>query len=158
MSKNKITVHTIVKNDDRFIWYSLSSILPYADEVFVCDTGSTDQTYKIIKTFDNPKIILESKKSQNREDITRLRQEQLKNTQGGFIWLVDGDEIYPRTTAQEIRELVDRQGSILINCRAFIFREPILWRDITTDLIRRSFIMILLNMFLQMDFFSTLRI
>src|SRR3989338_578250 len=110
MSKNKITVHTIVKNDDRFIWYSLSSILPYADEVFVCDTGSTDQTYKIIKTFDNPKIILESKKSQNREDITRLRQEQLKNTQGGFIWLVDGDEIYPRTTAQEIRELVDRPG------------------------------------------------
>ena len=111
MPKNKITVHTIVKNEDRFIWYSLSSVLPFADIVLVCDTGSTDLTYQTLKTFDNPKIILERKKIRNREDVTRLRQEQLKSTPEGFIWLVDGDEIYPRTTAQEIRELVDRQSS-----------------------------------------------
>ena len=113
MSKKNITVHTIVKNEDKFIWYSLSSVLPYADRCLIYDTGSTDLTYKILKTINDPKIVLERRKIVSREDISLLRQEQLEKTSGGFIWLVDGDEVYPEKTAREIREMVDSVGDRL---------------------------------------------
>ena len=54
---NKIIVHCLVANEERFVWYALQSVLPYVDQVMVWDTGSTDKTVEIIKAIKSPKII-----------------------------------------------------------------------------------------------------
>ncbi|KKS98608.1 MAG: family 2 glycosyl transferase [Candidatus Gottesmanbacteria bacterium GW2011_GWA2_43_14] len=110
MADKKITVHMLVKNEDRFVWYSLASVLPYADRVLICDSGSSDETYRILKSFSDPKISLKREKAETAQDVSRLRQSQLEKTGGGFIWLVDGDEVYPGETASEIRKIVKMKG------------------------------------------------
>ena len=42
--KNDITVHCVVKNEERWIWFAINSILDIAEKILVYDTGSTDKT------------------------------------------------------------------------------------------------------------------
>lgn len=91
-----LTVHTIIKNEDRWIWYALKSVIDFAQKILVYDTGSTDRTIDIIKSIDSPKIILESHPITTRQDLVKLRQEQLDRTRTPWFMLLDGDEIWPR--------------------------------------------------------------
>ncbi|MFZ5932853.1 MAG: hypothetical protein ACOYT7_02135 [Patescibacteria group bacterium] len=45
----KITAHILTKNEARFIWYSVMSVIKYVDRVRLWDTGSTDGTLEIIE-------------------------------------------------------------------------------------------------------------
>lgn len=45
----KIIVHTLVKNEERFLWFAVSSVIDYVDKVFLWDTASTDDSIKIEK-------------------------------------------------------------------------------------------------------------
>ena len=45
MSDILLTVHMVVKNEDRFIWYALNSVLPYVDKVIIFYTGSTQKNF-----------------------------------------------------------------------------------------------------------------
>ena len=47
----KICLNMIVKNESRVIERLLRSVLPLIDTYCICDTGSTDNTVEIIKTF-----------------------------------------------------------------------------------------------------------
>lgn len=105
MNLPQITVHMIVKNEDVFLWYALSSILPFASNILLYDTGSSDNTTRIIRTFSSPKIIFEEKGNVNAKMLAQLRSEQIKRTKTKWLWVVDGDEIYPEDTIQEILAL-----------------------------------------------------
>lgn len=96
-----ISVHMIVKNEDQWVWYALQSILPYADEILVTDTGSSDKTVDIIKSIASPKIKFIQVATTSAADVTSVRANQLKETKTPWVWIVDGDEIYPKTTAEE---------------------------------------------------------
>ena len=45
----KIWAHTLVKNEEKYLWYSVASIAPFVDRVLLWDTGSTDKTPEICK-------------------------------------------------------------------------------------------------------------
>jgi len=113
MTKTAVTAHMVVKNEDRFIWYALTSILPYADRVLISDTGSTDDTLRIIKSIKSEKIILKQHQAVLPDDIGRIRQKQLDDTKIGWIWVVDGDEIYSKASAREIKQIIARYGNDL---------------------------------------------
>ena len=51
MSKPKICLNMIVKNESRVITRLLESVLPIIDGYCICDTGSTDNTIELIQTF-----------------------------------------------------------------------------------------------------------
>lgn len=102
----ELTVHCIVKNEERWIWYALSSILDIAGEILVFDTGSTDKTVDIIKTFKSKKIIFEEKGEVNPAGLTKLRLEQLKKTKTEWFLILDGDEIWPNKTTQELTDVI----------------------------------------------------
>lgn len=89
------TVHTIVKNEDIWIWFALQSVLPFVDQVLVFDTGSFDKTVEIIKSIRSPKIILEEKGVQEPKGLVKLRQEQIERTKTEWLFLLDGDEVWP---------------------------------------------------------------
>lgn len=103
MTRGKVTVHMMVKNEDRFIWYAVSSILPFADKIHIIDTGSTDATLDIIRTFHDEKIIIEIYKVKVVSDVTKVRQYQIDQTKTEWLWIVDGDEIYTHFLGREIR-------------------------------------------------------
>lgn len=46
--KITVSVHALIKNESRFAWYSIMSVMPYMDKVMIRDTGSTDSTPQII--------------------------------------------------------------------------------------------------------------
>jgi glycosyltransferase involved in cell wall biosynthesis len=106
--KTNITVHTIVKNEERWVWYAIMSVKDYVDKVLIYDTGSDDRTVEIIKTINDKKIIFEQKGKVDADGLTKLRQEQLDKTKTDWFLLVDGDEIWPDET---IIEFLTKIGS-----------------------------------------------
>jgi len=100
----------LVKNEDRLIWYAISSVLPFVDKIIIFDTGSQDKTVEIVHSFQSKKIHLEVKAITNLKDIAHLRQEQLDKTESDWFWIVDGDEIYPYSLCREILNIIKIQG------------------------------------------------
>lgn len=100
----------VVKNEDRFIWYALASVLPFAHQILVTDTGSTDRTISCIESFHDDSIVLTRKQIRQAADIGAIRQEQIDKTRTDWLWIVDGDEIYPRAVGEEIRTLTSQRN------------------------------------------------
>lgn len=98
----KITVHCVVKNEERWIWFALQSIKDVAEKILIYDTGSTDNTAKIIKSFKEKKIQFEQKGIVDARGLVQLRREQLKKTKTDWFLILDGDEIWPEKTKIEL--------------------------------------------------------
>lgn len=108
-----ITAHMVVRNEDRFVWYAISSVLPYVDKFIIFDTGSTDKTSSIIETFKDKKIVFSQKNSVDTKGLVNVRQSQIDMTETSWIWIVDGDEVYPSKTAEKISQLVESKKDYL---------------------------------------------
>ncbi|TAL82003.1 MAG: glycosyltransferase, partial [Bacteroidetes bacterium] len=113
MSDKLPAVHMVVKNEDRFIWYCLSSILPFVDSISIIDTGSTDKTADIISSFSSKKIHFSSIPIHDPAELSKVRQYQLEQTAADWIWIVDGDEVYPKLLGDEISDIIQRRGTDL---------------------------------------------
>lgn len=113
MKNNQLTGHMMVKNEDCFIWYSISSVLPYVDRLIITDTGSTDHTAEIIKSFHSVKIEFIERKIRDVVDIASIRQEQTDMTKTDWFWIIDGDEIYSRSLCEEIKGVITEKGEEL---------------------------------------------
>lgn len=100
----RIVAHSLVKNEEKWIWYSLMSVIDYVDEIMVWDTGSSDSTVEIIKSIRNPKIKFKQRLVSDAQDLTRARQEMLDETKADWLMILDGDEIW---TDEAIRKTVD---------------------------------------------------
>jgi glycosyltransferase involved in cell wall biosynthesis len=94
MTKPKITAHTLVKNEQRWIWFALMSVIDYVDEILVWDTGSTDDTVKIINSINSPKIKFKQVGQVDPVGHTTVREEMLEATDSDWILILDGDEIW----------------------------------------------------------------
>lgn len=120
LPKSKIIVHCLVKNEERFIWYALQSVLPYVNHIMVWDTGSTDKTLDIIRSVKSSKISLKTFKSVSATLHTKLRQQMLQATpKGKYDWLMilDGDEVWAKesikNTTQFARNHPDYESIIV---------------------------------------------
>lgn len=113
MPKTLPTVHMVIKNEDRFIYYAIKSVMPYAGKILISDTDSTDKTLKIIKNIGNNKIELTQKKINSSRELSLVRQQQLEETGTDWFWIVDGDEIYTEKLCQEILGIISEKGNKL---------------------------------------------
>jgi len=104
--KSNLTIHCVVKNEERWIWYALQSILDIADKVLVFDTGSSDKTVDIIKAMKSKKVTFEEKGEVDAKGLTKLREEQLRRTKTDWFLILDGDEIWPNQTKKELVEKI----------------------------------------------------
>lgn len=85
----------IVKNEEKWIYYAIYSVLSHVDSFLIFDTGSQDKTVEIIKSIKSPKIIFEEKGRADTNQMVALRNEQIEKTKTEWFLLIDGDEIYP---------------------------------------------------------------
>lgn len=99
-----VTAHIIVKNEDRWVWFAIQSVLPYVKCALIYDTGSTDKTVEIVKSIKSPKIIFEEKGEVDKIGFSKLRQEQLNKTETEWFLVVDGDEIWPEKQLEKLIE------------------------------------------------------
>ena len=102
----------IVKNEDQWVWFAIMSVIEYVDKMIIFDTGSVDNTVKVIQSIINQtsyysKITFEEVGSVSIQDFPKLRQRQIDMTDTEYVLVVDGDEIWWSDGLIELREVID---------------------------------------------------
>ena len=93
----KIWAHTVFKNEERWLWFSVTSVIDHVDKVLLWDSGSTDKSWQIallLKEKYGDKIDLRQFGPVTPEEFTNVRQEMLGVTEADWFLVVDGDEIW----------------------------------------------------------------
>lgn len=134
----RITAHVMVKNEGRWLWYSIMSVIDHVDKMIIFDTGSCDHTVKIVqwflknkKYFD--KITFVSRKIKNASDVAAVRNKMLEITETEWFMVVDGDEIYPKSTLAEALCALSTQPSknyiafTFVNCVGDAMHRQFVW-------------------------------
>lgn len=89
----------IVKNEEEFLAKCLESIRPFVDEIIVIDTGSTDRTVEIAKSFGAVIAQFEWCNS-----FAAARNEALRLATKPWALWIDADESVPGESVQAFRE------------------------------------------------------
>lgn len=104
----KIWGHTIVKNEDRYIWFAIKSVIDYLDKILIWDTGSTDNTVNIINLLQKEypdKIDFKRIGPVDAIGLTKARQRMLDETKSDWLLILDGDEVW---WEKGIKEAIDK--------------------------------------------------
>nr|WP_237179020.1 glycosyltransferase family 2 protein [Paenibacillus sp. MMS18-CY102] len=96
----------IVKNEASCIARCLRSVVGVADEAIIVDTGSTDGTMDIARSF-GARVI----EAEWQNDFAAARNVGLEHAAGEWILFLDADEELSAGAAQELRALVQDQAS-----------------------------------------------
>ena len=111
----KISACYITKNEEKNLKRSIESIKSQVDEIVIVDTGSTDNTIEIAKSY-GAKIL----SSPWNNDFSTPRNLAIENATGNWILFLDADEFFAAETAKNLRPLIvkaDKQNNngILVN-------------------------------------------
>jgi glycosyltransferase involved in cell wall biosynthesis len=106
--KPSIWVNCLVKNEERWLWYSLNSVLGFVERILVWDAGSTDRTRAIIKTIKNKKIVFKQIGPVSKREYGQVRQKMLEETKSDWVWILDGDEIWPQDSARKLVKEIEK--------------------------------------------------
>ena len=112
----KIWVNTLVKNEERFLWYSATSIIDWVDKILIWDTGSTDKTIEIIKELKKAypqKIDFKEVGEVSVDEFTEVRQKMLEETKSDWFIILDGDEVWWEDAIKQVVELINKKGDQL---------------------------------------------
>ena len=112
--KRKFTVtgHMVVKNEDRWIWFSIMSVIDFLDKLIIFDTGSTDHTNDIIENIASDqlyksKIIYRKIGAVSSEEFYKVRQKQIDMTRTDYFMVIDGDEIWYKQSLNELENILN---------------------------------------------------
>lgn len=114
--KKSIWVHTLVKNEERYVWYAVMSVIDHVDKVLLWDTGSTDKTVEVIneiKKIKGEKIDFKEIGSVDPEQFTKVRQQMLEQTKSNWFLIVDGDEVWWNNSIKKIVDTIQKEGDNL---------------------------------------------
>lgn len=109
----KIWVHTLVHNEENFIWFAIMSVIDYVDKVIVWDTGSTDGTVSIIKEIikeKGDKIEFKEVGKVDKYTLPKMRQKMVEISTCDWIMVLDGDEIWPEKSLLEVIRVINKEG------------------------------------------------
>lgn len=110
----KIWANTIVNNEENFIWFAIMSVIDYVDKVLVWDTGSTDQTVKIIKKIREIKgdrISFKEIGPVDKFQFPKIRQKMLEESNCDWIIILDGDEIWWEDSIKRVVKEISSRGN-----------------------------------------------
>ena len=102
-SNLKITVCYIVKNEEYNLPRSIDSLKGQIDEIVVVDTGSTDNTIAVAKSY-GAKVF----ESSWNNDFSTPRNMALDNATGDWIIFLDADEYFSEKTAKNVRNIIEQ--------------------------------------------------
>jgi len=88
-----ISLSMIVKNEERVLAQCLKSAKPFFKEIVIVDTGSTDRTIEIARSF-GAKVI----ESPWQDSFSQARNVSLQACSGDWIFFLDADDTLPLNT------------------------------------------------------------
>lgn len=97
---NRISLCMIVRDEEHSIARCLQSVVGLADEIVIVDTGSTDNTVQICRSF-GTKIYSFTWKN----DFSAARNYSLEQATGEWILVLDADDELPGGVISDIRKL-----------------------------------------------------
>ena len=100
-SKLKISACYIVKNEEKTLPHSIESLKSAVDEIVVVDTGSTDKTIEIAKSY-GAKVI----ETTWQDDFSTPRNLAIDNATGDWIIFLDADEYFIRPN--KVRNAIEK--------------------------------------------------
>lgn len=112
----KIWSHTLVKNEERYLWFAVNSVTKYMDKMMIWDTGSSDATVAIIKELQKVypnKIEFKEVGEVNIDEFAKVRQKMLDETKSDWVFILDGDEVWWDESIRELTEMIDSKGENL---------------------------------------------
>lgn len=101
----KIWAHTLFKNEERWLWFSVTSIISHVDKLLLWDTGSTDKSWKIaeqLKAKYKNKIDIRQYGEVTTETFPKARQAMLDETTADWFIVVDGDEVWWESSIRKV--------------------------------------------------------
>lgn len=104
----EITTHSLVKNEDRWIWFALNSWAPFAKSMIVFDDSSTDATPKIIKEMNLPHLTYQKISTKSPEDLVVARAKMKAQTLTNWFVLLDGDEVWDNKTVERFIDHISK--------------------------------------------------
>lgn len=106
-----ISLSMIVKNEERHLKECLESVKNFVDEIVIVDTGSTDGTIDIAKSF-NAKIFYFDWTN----DFSAARNFALNHSTSDWILYLDADERLDRESAKKLKSLTATKENIGYYC------------------------------------------
>lgn len=120
MKKKIIWANCLVRNEERWVWYAIMSVIDYVDKILVWDTGSTDKTVEIIKSVKNPKIEFREYGGVTKETYPQVRQAMLEATKADpsrpgrsgadWVFILDGDEVWTNEGISKVVKTIQDKG------------------------------------------------
>ncbi|MFZ3301244.1 MAG: glycosyltransferase [Microgenomates group bacterium] len=117
----KIWAHTLFKNEERWLWFSVTSVIDSVNKLLLWDTGSTDRSWEIalaLKEKYKEKIDLRQYGEVTPETFPEVRQAMLDATDADWFIIVDGDEIWWEDSIKkltlEIKTIDSKTESIVV--------------------------------------------
>ena len=100
---NKVCIYAICKNEAKFVEKWLEN-MSEADYIVVLDTGSTDETYELLKN--DPRVTRVEQEIINpwRFDVARNRSMELVPEDADILVCTDFDELFEPGWAQTLRD------------------------------------------------------
>lgn len=110
-----IWAHALVKNEERFVWFSIMSVIEQVEKILIWDTGSTDNTVRIIKDIKKKfpdKVVFNQAKDISVDEFPKIRQDMLDKTKSDWFIVLDGDEIWWDDSIRKVIEFIknDREN------------------------------------------------
>jgi glycosyltransferase involved in cell wall biosynthesis len=118
----KVTIAIPIYNAERFLYLAIESVLAqtFSDfELILTDDGSTDNSLEIIRSFNDPRIILITD-GRNRGISFRLNQ-QIALAKGKYFVRMDADDImFPDRVMKQYNFLEEYEEIDLIGCPVLV--------------------------------------
>lgn len=112
----RIWANCIVHNEENFIWFALMSVVDCVDKILVWDSGSTDKTVEIIKEIikeKGDKIEFQEVGRVDGGEFTKRRQQMLAKSECDWVLILDGDEIWWKSSIKKLKEKIKKDGDKL---------------------------------------------
>lgn len=106
-----ISLSMIVKNESKHLYDCLNSVKDVVDEIVIVDTGSTDNTLDIAKSFDAKIFHFDWN-----DDFSAARNFSLSNCTGKWILYLDADERLDKKSAVKIKSLTETNDNVGYYC------------------------------------------
>jgi len=98
-----LSVCMIVKNEEKHLGRCLESIKDIADEIVIIDTGSTDRSIEIARSY-GAKLYMEPWSN----DFSKHRNQSINHAAGDWILILDADEVIPRKELNKLKAAIRR--------------------------------------------------
>lgn len=123
-----LSVIVITKNEEQMLPACLESV-KWADELIVCDSGSTDNTIHIAESY-NAKIVKTLS-----EDFSERRTKAMESAQGDWVLYLDADERVLKPLREELYEIFEnsKYSAYAISRKNIVFGKEVSYKAFWPD-------------------------